>query len=227
MNPADPHRPVSRLSERLKHLDDAQGPLAPPPFDLDDVVRGGRRRHRRRTVVNAAAGAAAAVVAVVAAVALGPFGGGGPGPGLVAGPSTVATPSVAPSLPPIDATAQDLTYVQTKKTVTASLGGTEVARLTLKSWTWSGMSGSVVLTVTAARPFTIAPERFNLAAYDSNENSPAETKPVTVPVGTRDVTLTFTDIRSPGALLWAPQEPKNGTDDGIAGDWPLTAADRT
>jgi hypothetical protein len=136
-------------------------------------------------------------------------------------------PSLPPSLPPIDATAQDLTYVQTKKTVTASLGGTEVARLTLKSWTWSGMSGSVVLTVTAARPFTIAPERFNLAAYDSNENSPAETKPLTVPAGTRDITLTFADVRSPGALLWAPQEPKNDTDDGIAGDWPLTAADRT
>jgi hypothetical protein len=227
MNPADPHRSASRLSERLKHLDDAQGPLAPAPFDLDDVVRGGRRRHRRRTVVNATA-AAAAVVAVVTAVALGPFGGGGPGRDPVAGQPSVATPSVAPSLPPVDATDPDLEYKQRQKTVTATLDGAEVAGVTLKSWSWSGTSGSVVLTVVAARPFTIAPEMFNLTADDLNENSPANTMPVTVPAGTRDITLDFEGPRFPGALIWLPQAPEddNDNDDGIAATWPLTAADR-
>jgi hypothetical protein len=223
MSSADPHRPG--LSEQLKYLDSAQGPLAPSPFDLDDIVAGGRRRRRRRTALNAT-GAAAAVIAVVAAVALGPLGHrGGTGPDQVAGTPT-ATAGVVPDLSPIDAGAKALTYAARGKTVTASLDGKPVATLAFTSWTWSGNAGKVVLTVTATRPFTIDPMTFNLVADDSNENSPTN-RTVSVGIGTQDVALNFDGFRSPGALLWTPQEPKTDDDDGIVIYWELTAANRT
>jgi hypothetical protein len=125
-------------------------------------------------------------------------------------------------LPPtLDAGETALQYTQKGETVRAALDGTTVASVSLKSWRWSGTAGKVVLTVTTTRPFTIDPMMFNLAADDSNENSPTNEELVRVGAGTHDVTLDFEGFRSPGALLWTPQEAKSD-DDGIAGDWTLS-----
>ncbi len=228
MNSADPHRPG--LSEQLKYLDSAQGQLAPPPFDLDDIVRGGQRRHRRRTALNAT-GVAAAVIAVVAAVALGPLGRGGADgtpPDQIAGPPT-ATAGPSPSPSPIRAEAPEVSYGQSGETVTASLGATPVATLTLKAWSQSRKAVKVVLTATAQRPFTIEAMNFTLGVRTDNfdnEHSPVNLETLQVPVGSQEIVLDFETSKLPEVLIWALQPADDPDGGGIVGQWALTAENK-
>jgi hypothetical protein len=126
-------------------------------------------------------------------------------------------------LPPtLDAGDAQIRYSQKGKTVTATVAGARVASLTLDNWRWSARSGDVVLTVDATRPFTIDPQTFNLAAHDSNENAPTGEELLRIKPGKQRITLHFDGVKRPGALLWAPQEPQDADDDGIAADWNLS-----
>lgn len=222
MSSVDPHRPG--LSEQLKFLDSAQGQLAPPPFDLDDIVRGGRRRHRRRAALNAT-GVAAAVIAVVAAVALGPLGPGADGRSgrhEVAGPSAAASPT---PLPLTSAQAARLKYTSSGATVTVSLDGTEVATLTFESWSQTGKAVRVDFIATATRPLSIEASDFTLgvdSASSDNEQSPVNLETLPVAVGKKELVLHFETAELPVALLWARQQPDDEAGGGIVGQWELT-----
>jgi hypothetical protein len=229
MNSADPHRPG--LSEQLKYLDSAQGQLAPPPFDLDDIVRGGRRRHRRRMALNAT-GAAAAVIAVVAAVALGPLGRGGADgtpPPQIAGPSVTVSPT--PNVAPILAEAANLRYTSSGKTVTVSLEGKTVATLKLKSWSETRTGVEVVFIAEATtRPFTFEAMNFTLGVNSDssdNEHPAVNLETVEIPVGRKEVALEFDTSEPAEVLIWTMQRPDDLDGDGVVMMWTLTDEDKT
>ncbi len=227
MSSADRHRGAPRLSEQLKRLEQAHGNLPPAAFDLEDVVRGGRRRHRRRVALNVTA-AAAAVIALAGVVILGPFQPSHPGePALPAAPPT-AQLSTAPALPRTDAGDKRLTYTQKGDKVTATMDGAVVATVSLASWTWTGDSGSVLLTITALRPVTITAEGFTVDGADGyNENSATNPGPGRYDIGQHEMRLTFAGKGLPSGLSWVLLKPKDADGDGFAGLWELNDRNRT
>jgi hypothetical protein len=145
-----------------------------------------------------------------------------------AGQPGVAASATAPALPPVDAADGRLRYTQQGRTVTASLNGTTVATVALASWSWSGNSGSVLLTVTATRPLTLAPDGLFVDGADGhNEISPKNLRPIAVATGQQQVRLQFTGQGAPTGLSWVMDGPQDADGDGFVGTWELRAADRT
>lgn len=200
------HRPDTDLSARLKQLDQAQPPLQPAPFGVDDIVRGGRRRRRNRTIATGAATIAAAAVLITGSITVGNLNRPVPGP-VPAAPS----PSVAPSLPLVDAADPTVKYAQDGDTVTATKDGKTVATITLTDKTFTSTPAEASLSVTAQQPFSLDPALFVLYDAAGGENTPdTPTAKLRVDTGTQTLTLTFSDVVDPQAIGWTPQSGEGG-----------------
>ncbi|MBU2663638.1 hypothetical protein KOI35_08980 [Actinoplanes bogorensis] len=126
----------------------------------------------------------------------------------VKAPAPAAT-TKAPPTPAIKDSDPKLKYVQADKLVTITREGKPVAKVTLASARYTKNSGTVVLSVAAARPFTIDPAMFTLYDVEGWENDPVQTKPVRFETGTGSLKLTFAGTPAdPGALGWVPQNGK-------------------
>jgi hypothetical protein len=119
-----------------------------------------------------------------------------------------STPAVsAPALPAIGAGQPALEYTQSGQAVTVTKDAEAVATVTLTSADYAANSAKVVLSVEAARPFTVDPARFTLYDLKGWENDPEQTTPVRFEPGTGSLTLTFTGTPArPEALGWVPQD---------------------
>jgi hypothetical protein len=191
------------LSDRLKQLQRQQEPLHQPAFGLDDVVRGGRRRRQRRTLAQTAAGIVA-VAALATGIALPQLRASSNLPTAVP-PATSAAP--APVLPAVDlANDPHMSYSETGKTVTVTKNGNPVAAMTLSSFSSTKTSGHVVISIEAVRRLTVDTALFVLYDADGNENSPSQTKKLSLDAGKHSITLTFTQTGDPEAVGWAPSD---------------------
>lgn len=113
----------------------------------------------------------------------------------------------APAVPAIDDRDPALTYAQAGRVVTVTKGAEKVATVTLTSADYSANSAEAVLSVAAARPFTVDPAMFTLYDLKGWENDPQQTRPVRFEAGTGSLTLTFTGTPArPAALGWVPQD---------------------
>jgi hypothetical protein len=121
-----------------------------------------------------------------------------------------APPSVTPSPSGVPAIADDdpaLGYAQSGPAVTVTKDAEAVATVTLASADYAANSAKVVLSVEAARPFTVDPAMFTLYDLKGWENDPEQTTPVRFEAGAGSLTLTFTATPGrPEALGWVPQD---------------------
>lgn len=126
-----------------------------------------------------------------------------PAPAVAAAPVAAVAAAPAPAIADRDPA---LKYTQDGKVVTITRKGTEVATVTLTSAAYAKKSAQVVLSVAAARPFTVDPAMFTLYDAQGWENDPVQTKVVRFEAGTRTLRLTFTGTPAePVALGWVPQ----------------------
>ncbi|WP_249998621.1 hypothetical protein [Actinoplanes sp. M2I2] len=114
-------------------------------------------------------------------------------------------PVKAPAATAIGAQDARLKYEQAGSVVTITRNAAPVATVTLTSADYSARSAKVVLSVAAARPFTVDPRMFTLYDAQGWENDPVQAKPVRFETGKGTLTLTFTGTPArPEALGWVP-----------------------
>ncbi len=146
-------------------------------------------------------GLAAATTAACAGVAAADTGAGA---GTGTGPAAATS---APIVPAIDDGDPTLKYEQAGRVVTITRNAAAVATVTLTSADYSANSAKVVLSVVAARPFTVDPVMFTLYDLAGWENDPEQVAPVRFETGTGSLTLTFTGTPGrPEAVGWVPQD---------------------
>lgn len=113
----------------------------------------------------------------------------------------------APIGPAINDDHPGLKYVQSGRVVTITKDAAAVATVTLTSADYAANSAEVVLSVAAARPFTVDPVMFTLYDLEGWENDPEQVAPVRFETGTGSLTLTFTGTPGrPAAVGWVPQD---------------------
>jgi hypothetical protein len=126
-----------------------------------------------------------------------------------AAPIQAAPVEVAPvqAVPVIDDHDRGLKYVQSGRVVTITKGGAKVATVKLASATYAARSAKLVLSVQAARPFTINPALFTLYDAQGYEYDPKQTKRVRFAAGTGSLGLTFAGTSArPEAVGWVPRQ---------------------
>ncbi|MCY1136708.1 hypothetical protein OWR29_01770 [Actinoplanes sp. Pm04-4] len=118
-----------------------------------------------------------------------------------------AAPVAVKTVPVIDDHDRGLKYVQSGRVVTITKGGAKVATVKLASATYAARSAKLVLSVQAARPFTINPALFTLYDAQGYEYDPKQTKRVRFAAGAGSLGLTFAGTSArPEAVGWVPRQ---------------------